>query len=159
MANFKPTPGKYRKIDVYVTLADNGKRVYLHSTAAYATLAQAKIGAALGFRKYPHGYYAYVYEDGDTRERPVDPFSLTAFFAEDRTMPNVNPATQYRKETREYHEDMSTRFFDACWNVYTRRVTCGAVDAPCCASDAIDAIEAIAEEKVNNPRSQFYIYG
>ncbi len=43
----------------------------------------------------------------------------------------------------------------ACWRQYLN----GAIDDPTCDQDVMDWLENIASERVNNPKSRFYIYG
>jgi len=54
--------------------------------------------------------------------------------------------------------DGSTALFDACWKEYRQRLN-GFINNPTSVMDIEENIEAIASEKVNNPRSSFYIYG
>lgn len=54
--------------------------------------------------------------------------------------------------------DGSDRLFDACWRQYTQWLK-SAIDDPTCQDDIDNWLHSIASEKVNNPRSKFYIYG
>jgi len=54
--------------------------------------------------------------------------------------------------------DGSHRLFESCWRQYMTWIK-GAIDPPECEQDVSDWLDQIAAEKVNNPRSQFYIYG
>jgi len=54
--------------------------------------------------------------------------------------------------------DGSGALFDACWNQYKQWLN-GAIDSPENISDVMNWLDNIASEKVNNPRSRFYIYG
>jgi hypothetical protein len=63
----------------------------------------------------------------------------------------------YRKGCKEYFEG-SVRLFNASWSQYLGYLN-GAIDMPECGLDIDDWLEKIAEEKVNNPNSVFYIYG
>ena len=56
-----------------------------------------------------------------------------------------------KKEARKHFEG-SARFFEACW----RELNTLGQDY---FDDSRAALEQIASEKVNNPRSSFYIYG
>lgn len=59
----------------------------------------------------------------------------------------------YRSQVR-----MSTRLFRATWAHYLRYLD-GAIDNPTCDEDVIGWLELIASEKVNNPRSVFWLRG
>jgi hypothetical protein len=52
----------------------------------------------------------------------------------------------------------SKRLFEACWKQYRNYVK-SSIDNPESISDVMDWLNNIASEKVNNPNSQFYIYG
>jgi len=54
--------------------------------------------------------------------------------------------------------DGSNSLFNACWRVYLGYLK-GAIDNPSDQSDVDSWLRAIAAEKVNNPKSSFYIYG
>lgn len=54
--------------------------------------------------------------------------------------------------------DGSSNLFEACWQLY-RKYLRGAIDNPSNQADVDSWLEQIASEKVNNPRSSFYIYG
>ena len=64
------------------------------------------------------------------------------------------------KPAKEYYKDFdgSPALFRACWNTY-KGYLLGSIDSPKCDMDVTDWLETIASEKVNNPRSVFYIYG
>lgn len=67
----------------------------------------------------------------------------------------------YRLQRPGYYRtlfDGSDRLFAACWRQY-REYLNGGIDDPSCDADVIDWLDALASEKVNNPRSTFYIYG
>ena len=52
----------------------------------------------------------------------------------------------------------SLRLFDSCWREYGNLLA-GGWDEPTSQLDVDQALDQIAAEKVNNPRSPFYIYG
>jgi hypothetical protein len=52
----------------------------------------------------------------------------------------------------------SERLFSACWNQYLAWLR-GAIDDPETQADVDQWLDQIASEKVNNPKSVFYIYG
>ena len=52
----------------------------------------------------------------------------------------------------------SQALFEACWNHYKRWLN-GAIDDPDTIDDILGWLDSIAAEKVNNPKSKFYIYG
>ena len=54
--------------------------------------------------------------------------------------------------------DGSENLFDACWREYRGYVR-SAIDNPESISDVMDWLDRIAAEKVNNPKSSFYMYG
>jgi len=54
--------------------------------------------------------------------------------------------------------DGSTDLFNACWVEYLRRLG-NSIDNPTSIMDIEENIEALASEKVNNPKSKFYIHG
>lgn len=54
--------------------------------------------------------------------------------------------------------DGSQALFNACWNQYLAWLR-GAIDSPDDQGDVDNWLDQIASEKVNNPRSKFYIYG
>lgn len=54
--------------------------------------------------------------------------------------------------------DGSQELFNACWRQYMTWLN-GAIDDPKALSDVINWLDQIASEKVNNPKSRFYIYG
>lgn len=54
--------------------------------------------------------------------------------------------------------DGSRCLFNACWEQY-REWLRDAIDGPTCDADVMEWLEQSANEKVNNPRSRFYIYG
>jgi hypothetical protein len=54
--------------------------------------------------------------------------------------------------------DGSEELFDACWRQYRTYVN-GAIDDPEDLGDVLEWLDSIAAEKVNNPRSRFYMYG
>lgn len=62
-----------------------------------------------------------------------------------------------RKASRE-NFDGSDRLFAACWRQYLTYLA-ESIDNPTCQSDIDGWLESIASEKVNNPRSVFYLYG
>lgn len=53
---------------------------------------------------------------------------------------------------------MRRRLFSACWRQYCAYLR-SAIDNPHSDSDVLDWLDSIASEKVNNPKSKFYIYG
>lgn len=65
----------------------------------------------------------------------------------------LQPPRTYR-----YMVKMSDRLFRACWAHY-RRLLANAIDFPNSDDDVVSWLDSIASEKVNNPRSTFYIYG
>lgn len=54
--------------------------------------------------------------------------------------------------------DGGAALFASCWRTYLGYLR-GAIDYPSSQSDVDGWLEQIASEKVNNPRSKFYIYG
>jgi hypothetical protein len=54
--------------------------------------------------------------------------------------------------------DGSIALFESCWRQYCLFLR-GAIDEPLDQSDINNWLEQIACDKVNNPRSKFYIYG
>ena len=52
----------------------------------------------------------------------------------------------------------SERLFEACWRQYRAWIK-GAIDDPKNINDVLDWLNQIASEKVNDPKSSFYIYG
>lgn len=52
----------------------------------------------------------------------------------------------------------STRLFNACWRQY-REYLNGSIDEPTSDADVVGWLEQIAADKVNDPKSRFYIYG
>jgi hypothetical protein len=52
----------------------------------------------------------------------------------------------------------SDALFNACWRQYRSYVN-GAIDDPANILEVSDWLDNIAAEKVNNPKSKFYIYG
>jgi hypothetical protein len=70
---------------------------------------------------------------------------------------------KYTLETREYYwrkceAFTSWRLFLACWRQY-RTWLRGAIDDPQSDDDVLGWLDSIAAERVNNPRSSFYITG
>lgn len=53
----------------------------------------------------------------------------------------------------------SLRLYRACWRQYQHLRLTGAFDDPGGDDDVLNALDQIAAEKVNNPRSVFYMYG
>lgn len=53
----------------------------------------------------------------------------------------------------------SNSLFNACWNQLNSWIRCGAVDMHESHDSTMEFLDAIAAEKVNNPKSKFYIYG
>ena len=66
----------------------------------------------------------------------------------------LKPMAYYRKLVK----GSSGRLFGAAWRQYRAWLN-GAIDDPKCDQDVLDWLEQIISAKVNNPRSQFYIYG
>jgi len=64
-----------------------------------------------------------------------------------------------KKSIRKEFTDSNNRLFDAAWRQLATWVRQGAIDDPTCEADIINWIDQIISEKVNNPRSRFYIYG
>jgi hypothetical protein len=62
----------------------------------------------------------------------------------------------YKAQARK-NFDGSKHLFDTCWREYLRNLS--GTDEPNKQSDVDDWLNTIASEKVNNPKSQFYIYG
>ena len=54
--------------------------------------------------------------------------------------------------------DGSNELFDACWRQYRQYVN-GGTDDPDDIDDVMEWLDGIASEKVNNPKSRFWIYG
>ena len=54
--------------------------------------------------------------------------------------------------------DGTNDLFNACWKQY-REYLKGSIDNPTCQEDIDAWLDTIASEKVNNPKSKFYIYG
>ena len=71
--------------------------------------------------------------------------------------------TVYKLQSRQYYREFftedSTALFNACWTVYKRYLNSSAIDNPACDDDVESWIDSIISEKVNNPNSQYYIYG
>ena len=65
--------------------------------------------------------------------------------------------TRSRKAARKAFDGRQA-LFDACWREYRRELS-GGCDMPYTTGDIDEALERIAGEKVNNPRSMFYMYG
>ena len=68
---------------------------------------------------------------------------------------------EYKLQAKEHYRkdfDGSTALFNACWKQY-RAWLKGSINNPKCDYDVIDWLDKIAAEKVNNPRSVFYMYG
>lgn len=55
-------------------------------------------------------------------------------------------------------DDVNSDLFTACWYQYMTYLN-GGTDDPSNLDDVMGWLESIASEKVNNPRSKFYIYG
>ncbi len=53
----------------------------------------------------------------------------------------------------------SPALFEACWRQLLQWTRQGAIDDPQDPDAALDWLEQIAAEKVNNPNSRFHIYG
>ena len=53
----------------------------------------------------------------------------------------------------------SDAFFNTCWWELKAWIREGSIDEPLDEIDVDDWLAQIAAEKVNNPRSRFYIYG
>lgn len=53
----------------------------------------------------------------------------------------------------------SERLFNACWQQLVRFSQQGAINWPATVEELDGWLDSIAAEKVNNPRSKFYIYG
>ena len=69
----------------------------------------------------------------------------------------------YKLQSATYYWDLcddfgSWRLFCACWNQYKSYLH-ASIDNPKSDIDVIEWLETIADEKVNNPKSVFYIYG
>jgi hypothetical protein len=62
------------------------------------------------------------------------------------------------KRYANYKFDGSDDLFEACWRQYRGYLT-GGIDDPKDMRDIMEWLDQIAAEKVNNPRSRFYIYG
>lgn len=64
------------------------------------------------------------------------------------------------KKKSEYRSKFegSDRLFSACWSQYLRYLL-SAIDHPLTDEDVTGWLDSIAAEKVNNPRSSFYITG
>ena len=69
----------------------------------------------------------------------------------------MNPTKPFRR-LAECHFDGSLRLFKSCWREY-HALLAGGWDQPTMQLDVDQALDQIASEKVNNPRSSFYIYG
>ena len=69
----------------------------------------------------------------------------------------MNPTRQFRRAA-EIHFTGSLRLFRSCWRDY-HALLAGGWDEPTSQLDVDQALDQIATEKVNNPRSSFYIYG
>ncbi len=54
--------------------------------------------------------------------------------------------------------DGSQSLYDACWREFERNMAMGAYDSMD-QQRANQELDSIASEKVNNPKSKFYIYG
>ena len=63
-----------------------------------------------------------------------------------------------KQELRAKFPDESDRLFDAAYRQLRTWIRRGAIDYPDLAA-ACDWIEQIMAERVNNPRSSFYLYG
>jgi hypothetical protein len=61
----------------------------------------------------------------------------------------------YDKNGHKFGSDSLKR---ACWNQFVSWLR-GAIDNPETDAEVIEWLNAIASEKVNNPKSKFYIYG
>ena len=55
--------------------------------------------------------------------------------------------------------DGSNDLFNSCWRQYCNAYSAGGIDEPTCQEDVNNLLDSIASEKVNNPKSEFYIYG
>ena len=69
--------------------------------------------------------------------------------------------TAYKLQSRDYYQKQfrgSLALFTACWRQYRTWLN-GAIDGPTCDSDVLEWLDQIASEKVNNPKSRFFIYG
>jgi len=69
----------------------------------------------------------------------------------------IDEVKKARKASRENFEG-SNSLFSACWRQYLGYLH-GATDNPESQDDIDSWLDSIASEKVNNPRSTFYIYG
>jgi hypothetical protein len=63
-----------------------------------------------------------------------------------------------RKDLRGLFPNESERLFNACYRQLLQWIRYGAIDTPDLES-ARDWMDQLMSEKVNNPRSSFYIYG
>lgn len=58
----------------------------------------------------------------------------------------------------ESHFDGTRRLFLSCWRTYLAYLN-GDIDEPSDQNEVDSWLESIASEKVNDPKSSFYIYG
>lgn len=64
----------------------------------------------------------------------------------------------HKDHIRDYFSG-SNRLFEACYRQYLKWLREGAIDTPVDICQVVQWVDSIAAEKVNNPRSSFYIYG
>ena len=66
----------------------------------------------------------------------------------------------FKKENirKKYFFNTSKRLFNSAWKQYIVYLR-GSIDNPIDDNDIVNWIEQIISEKVNNPKSSFYIYG
>jgi hypothetical protein len=68
----------------------------------------------------------------------------------------------YNLKTKAYYRALfkneSDRLFNAAWNQYVKYLR-GSIDDPIDDDEVISWLDQIISEKVNNPKSIFYIYG
>jgi len=62
------------------------------------------------------------------------------------------------KQAARKNFDGNETLFESCWRQY-RQYLRGSINNPTCQDDVDQWLDSIASEKVNNPKSPFYIHG